>query len=46
MSFMKRTRVLNNFLKYGCEGDRRVYYAQRNLCWRIPGDASEDGLLW
>ena len=30
---MKRTRLKNEFIKYRCEGNKRVYNAQRNLCF-------------
>ena len=29
---MKRTRSKNKFINYSCEGNKRVYTAQRNMC--------------
>ena len=32
-AIMKRIRLKNKFVKYRCEGNKRAYNAQRNLCF-------------
>ena len=39
---MKQTRSKNKFIKYRCEGNKRVYDAQRNPCVSLLKKAKED----
>ena len=39
---MKLTRLKNKFIKYRCEGKKRAYNAQRNLCVSLVRKAKKD----
>ena len=39
---MKRARLKNKFIKYRCEGNKRAYNAQRNLCVSLVRKAKKD----